>query len=819
MVGLRLASGGLDTDIVVMDIVSEAGKCRLTGHSGPITDVCFYENEQMLDSNIMISSSKDKQIKLWNVSTECCFKTLVDYSTEIWGIALLRGGDFLAAGCADSNITIYRLTPTDETTVNQVAPAGAVEDEVDDSTTFSPITCSMVGTIKRAGGRGRICNLISDQSGKVLAFHGTNDKMIELFVVYSKEEAQQRCKKRLKKNAETDVEVTNVSLTDEIRRLPTIDVKTKSKLKSIDIVIGNESNVRLAATFANNTMRVYALNIGQKKPEAELLKTLQSQGHPSEVRALSFTSDSLAIASADGDSLKLWNRESLRSTRTINGTGYVLCCCFTPGDRYCLLGTIEGKLVIADIVTGEVVESIEAHQKELWSMALYPTLGGVVTGGGDATVKFWSFELIDTVQPEDDGEGNQIALQDRETRKVLSLMHRNTLKLEETVQCVAISANSKFVAVGQLDSTVKIFFMDTLKFYLALYGHKLSILCMDISDDSSLIATGSADRNVKIWGMDFGDCHRSLFAHDDSVMALKFVPKTHMFWTCGKDGKIKQWDADSFVQIQTVSGHLGQAYNLAVSSGAGHYLVTCGSDRVLRLFERSQEPIVLQDQQEMEREEREKQELATGDNETTVPGIAQPLRLPSRKTVAAEQGVELLLDALDISGKEKDREAGDPVPLLMQAYQATTTADLLLAVLSRIRATDLEETLLLLPFTSVCELLKAMPDLIVKRTDQTELISKVVLFLFRIHRKPIVANHTLLPILQPMIANLDRTLNEQRDIIGKNLHALQLVQNDVIQRDLANSAELFYDATKAKKLKDRRNKKRQLLKRISIQMI
>lgn len=801
-----------------MDIVSEAGKCRLTGHSGPITDVCFYETDEMTDSNIMISSSKDKQIKLWNISTECCFKTLVDYATEIWGIALLRGGDFLAAGCADSNISIYRLAPTDETTANNLVDnTGAVEDELDDVTTYSPVTCSLVGTIKRAGGRGRICNLISDESGKVLAFHGTNDKVIELFVVYSKEEAQQRCKKRLKKNAETDLEVTNVSLTDEIRRLPTIEVK--SKLKSIDIVIGNDTNMRVAATFANNSIRVFAMNIGEKKPEVEMLKTLQSQGHHSEVRALCFTSDSLAVASADGDSLKLWNRETLRSTRTINGTGYVLCCGFTPGDRYCLLGTMEGKLIIADIVTGEIVETIQAHEKELWSMALYPSLGGVATAGGDATVKFWSFELIDAVLAKDDGEGNDISFQDREQRKILSLMHRNTLKLEETVQCISISANSKFIAVGQLDSTVKIFFMDSLKFYLALYGHKLSVLCMDISDDSALIATGSADRNVKIWGMDFGDCHRSLFAHEDSVMALKFVPKTHMFWTCGKDGRIKQWDGDAFVQIQTVSGHLGQAYNLAVSSGAGHYLVSCGSDRVLRVFERSQEPIVLQDQQETEREEREKQELATGDNETTVPGIAQPLRLPSKKTVGAEQGVELLLDALEISIKEKDREPGDAMPLLMRAYDADTPADLLLAVLSRVKANDLEETLLLLPFTSVCQLLKAIPELIEKRTDQTELISKVVLFLFRVHKKPIIANHTLLPVLQPMIANLDRELNEQRDIIGRNLHALQLVQNDIIQRDLGNSAELFYDATKKKKLQDKRNKKRHLLKRISVQMI
>jgi WD40 repeat protein len=55
---------------------------------------------------------------------------------------------------------------------------------------------------------------------------------------------------------------------------------------------------------------------------------------------------------------------------------------------------------------------------------------------------------------------------------------------------------------------LKVFFVDTLKFFLSLYGHKLPVTAMDISSDSTLIATGSADRNLKFWGLDFGDCHR-----------------------------------------------------------------------------------------------------------------------------------------------------------------------------------------------------------------------------------------------------------------------------------------------------------------------
>lgn len=81
-----------------------------------------------------------------------------------------------------------------------------------------------------------------------------------------------------------------------------------------------------------------------------------------------------------------------------------------------------------------------------------------MTGGGDHTVKFWQFELVVDEKSESKA-------------KVLSLLHSKTLKLEDSVLCVRISPNGKFVAAALLDSTVKIFFVDTFKviFNLCLF--------------------------------------------------------------------------------------------------------------------------------------------------------------------------------------------------------------------------------------------------------------------------------------------------------------------------------------------------------------
>lgn len=782
--GVKLLTGGLDTDLVVVDVVDQLGKHRLSSHSGPITACEFMEKYK----DVAVSSSKDMQIKFWNIETQFCFKTIVDHHAEVWGISLIRDDSFLVSGSKENALRVYKIV---ENSANPSSDGLLTSDDDDAS---SPFKCNFVGSIQRCG-KGRTVNLVTDREKQVLACSGTDDE-IEIFYFCTPDESVERLAKRMKKlKVKNTSKVANeMSLADEIRRVTSI--KTKDRVKSVDLLLSATSELRVVVIFANNLIKMFSLlDISQKSTEAQLTRSISQQGHHTECRSVCFSSDNLAIASGSGDAIKLWNRSSLACLRTVD-TEYILSSTFVPGDRHVLLGAKSGSLIIVDIVIGEVIETIAAHEKELWSVSLMPDLRGCVTGG-DNTVKFWSFELIDD--------------SNNENQKVLSLIHKNTLQLEENVLGVKVTPDGKYVACAMLDSTVKIFFMDSFKFFLSLYGHKLPVLCLDVCYDNTLIATGSADRNVKIWGLDFGDCHRSLFAHDDSVMALQFIPKTHMFFTCGKDGKIKQWDADTFDKILTLPGHIGEAFSLCVSPN-GRFLVSSGSDRTIRIFERTDEPLVLQDEQEEEREEIENRTLATGED-SAVPGLPG-LNLPSRKTVGSEKAAENILECLELS-KKFDADRSKEIPAIMSFYEATNSNDYLLGVLSKIRGGDLEESLLLLPFSNVCDILERLPKLAELRNDQTELICKVVLFLFRIHHKPIVNNQVLLPSIQKLIKNLEGSIEELRDMVGTNIHAMGLMQRRIEDQD---KVELFKDATRARKVKNRKQKKRQIAKRVHMQI-
>lgn len=192
-----------------------------------------------------------------------------------------------------------------------------------------------------------------------------------------------------------------------------------------------------------------------------------------------------------------------------------------------IVGTKTGEIQIFDLQSSTLLESIQAHQGPVWSLEIRPDKAGFTTGSADKLVKFWNFEFIE------DG-----------VKKNLTATHTRSLKMSEDVLCIRHSPDGRMLAVSLLDSTVKVFFYDTLKFAHSLYGHKLPVLAMDISSDSAIIATASADKSVKIWGLDFGDCHRSIYAHTDSVMACKFVWGTHYLFSVGKDKCLKYWDGD-----------------------------------------------------------------------------------------------------------------------------------------------------------------------------------------------------------------------------------------------------------------------------------
>ena len=281
---------------------------------------------------------------------------------------------------------------------------------------------------------------------------------------------------------------------------------------------------------------------------------VELQGHRTDIRSMDISDDGKLLSTASNGELKVWNLTTKKCIRTFS-CGYALCSQMLPGGLLVVVGTRQGELQLFDLASSTLLSTTEAHTAAIWSLDLTSNGKRLVTGSADKSCKFWDFEVVEQLVP---GTKDKYIPQ-------LKLVHDTTLELTDDILAVKISSEDRYLAVSLLDNTVKVFFFDSLKFYLSLYGHKLPVLSIDFSVDSKMLITSSADKNIKIWGVDFGDCHKSIFAHQDSIMSVRFEADTHNFFSCGKDGAVKRWDGDKFDCIQKLNGHQSEVWCIAVS--------------------------------------------------------------------------------------------------------------------------------------------------------------------------------------------------------------------------------------------------------------
>jgi U3 small nucleolar RNA-associated protein 12 len=302
----------------------------------------------------------------------------------------------------------------------------------------------------------------------------------------------------------------------------------------------------------------------------------------------------------------------------------------------------------------------------------------------------------------------------------LKLQHTRTLKLPEDVLVVRYTPDQKLVTVALLDRTIKIFFSNTLKHHLTLYGHALPALSISISLDSKLLLSTSADRTCKIWGLDFGDCHRSIRAHPESIMVGMFElgrdeRDWHNFWTAGKDGTVKYWDGDTWENILTLKGHHGEIWSMTQDS-RGDWVASAGRDKSIRIWTRTEEQVFLEEEREKEVEELYEEGLVEGLERTRIEdleGEGVEVTRAGKQTTETLNAGERIVEALELGREDRvvmeeyERQLKAKPKLAPPARNPLLNAlgvsaeKYVLNVIEKIKPANLQDALLVLPFEHV----------------------------------------------------------------------------------------------------------------------
>ncbi len=694
--------------------------------------------------------------------------------------AVEKGGDDrirLITGSTDGQARVWSIQPSKRHTLsnNSSSPAIVEDDGVDGGKDNLDDVCQYMGCLTAppnvSTSAERLSCIHFHPNGKYVGVLHSNSKNVDVYLIRSVQESLRKKQRRLRRrkekaskasnevaegnqkakgqkrgilddpesdndeNDKNEDEVTKldqsldpemVKASDEFEYFGT--VRASHKVKGFIFVPFKEvgGGVRVVCSLATNALEVHSL--ARKKESSEekaavvastKVSTMSMGGHPTGIRAVELSSDDALACTVSKNTTKIWNVEKRSCIQSLspsvnNASCYGLCTVFLPGNTHLVLGTREGHLMVLDIAAGDVVYVEEnAHDGAIWSIDMRrPTSQqpavALVTGSADKTVKFWELET-------------------QEDSSAPMLVHSRTLEMSDDVIAVRYSHSTdptkRMVFVSTLDSTIKVFFDDTLKFFLSLYGHKLPALAIDASDDDVILASSGADKTIKIWGLDFGDTHRTLHGHEDSVTDLRFVRRTHNFFTTSKDCTVRYWDGDRFEQILALNGHFAEISSLSISR-TGAFVMTGGLDRQVRVWERTKDIVFLEEERERELEQMfdgvGREEDGTGrllmkkgegkddDDDEDGEGDDEPQSEAAvKRSVLSVSAGDRIMEALERADQEKNDAATfrkknpgkekTPNPLLLGMEPALY----FLWVLKSVKQAELEQSLLVLPLGHV----------------------------------------------------------------------------------------------------------------------
>lgn len=237
-----------------------------------------------------------------------------------------------------------------------------------------------------------------------------------------------------------------------------------------------------------------------------------------------------------------------------------------------------------------------------------------------------------------------------------------------------------------------------------------------------------------------------------------------------------------FEQILYLPGHSSCVWSLDISYD-GAFCISGGQDRSLRIWERTEDMVFVEEEKEryLEAQVNKATEKDIDDHIITSTGVA------SSKNLESVKGGELLMEALDLVEAELEdikecnlriENGGNirrqPNPMLL----GLTPYKYMIRCLRMVKAPDLEHALLILPFHYVGRFISMLLELI-QQGLELELCTRCAVFLLRCHQAQIISTASLLQEMLALKHIIRESVGDYRDLLGTNIAGLKYINRQI----------------------------------------
>lgn len=162
-------------------------------------------------------------------------------------------------------------------------------------------------------------------------------------------------------------------------------------------------------------------------------------------------------------------------------------------------------------------------------------------------------------------------------------LHRTIPAHTSVPRELAFSPDSKTLATSSVDSTIKLWELETGKLKTVLRNPS-ALASLAYNPDGQLLASGAYDGAVRIWRVADSSLTRTLNGHTGTVWSVAFSPDGERIATSGEDKTIRLWRAADGSGINVITGHTLNVWSVDFSSD-GKFLGSGSFDHSVRLWD------------------------------------------------------------------------------------------------------------------------------------------------------------------------------------------------------------------------------------------
>ncbi len=252
---------------------------------------------------------------------------------------------------------------------------------------------------------------------------------------------------------------------------------------------------------------------------------------------LVISQDTNLLASASGNTVRIWDIDKNLLLHTLDedvgvprNTSLAQTLALSPNGKMLASGRTTVRLW--DVESGEELGALPTIPRVAGAMTFSPNGKILVTGDYAGTISLWNLPLINNSGP-------------------TTITEHNSLPIKS----LDFTSNSRFLASGSSDSTVRISNVANMKQEFAIHGHTTAVKCLEFLQDGKTLFSCGADGTFRFWDSEKGT--EQLFPTKQKwhVFALAMSKNEKTIALGSVDGIIRLWDADTRTQIATLIGH------------------------------------------------------------------------------------------------------------------------------------------------------------------------------------------------------------------------------------------------------------------------